>query len=42
MTNTFITNLENFGLKREADAMHDVFVKIAKSRGIIRFIRDKF
>jgi hypothetical protein len=35
MTNTFITNLENFGLKREADAMHDVFVKIANAYDLV-------
>jgi hypothetical protein len=35
MTNTFITNLENYGLKREADAMHDVFVKIANAYDLV-------
>lgn len=35
MTNTFITNLENYGLKREAEAMHDVFVKIANAYDLV-------
>lgn len=35
MTNSFISKLENYGLKREAEAMHDVFIKVANAYDLV-------